>query len=254
MTVARLCAVTTRTHKRRLANRILALTVTGLFAALLGSASLAHADEVPDTVAGWFDLFADDWSEQDWMTRRPGGRATYMRPLEEEGWKSRWRALQGIVALGEAAVEPLLAELASDDVDRRTLAAQALGYLAPAVPVEPLLSAAEDEEAVVRLYAVDALGMRGDPTLGDELKALLEVETNRDVKQHIGYALARGEHGVDAETVQQLLATDASQSGTAAVGQPAPEFTLGSLTGETVSLSDFRGQQYVVLVFIYGDT
>jgi len=34
-----------------------------------------------------------------------------------------------------------------------------------------------------------------------------------------------------------------------AVGTPAPDFTLASQTGETISLSDFKGRQAVVLYF-----
>jgi thioredoxin-dependent peroxiredoxin len=34
-----------------------------------------------------------------------------------------------------------------------------------------------------------------------------------------------------------------------AVGSPAPDFTVQTNTGETVSLSDFRGRQNVVLFF-----
>ncbi|HEX7097223.1 MAG TPA: redoxin domain-containing protein, partial [Acidimicrobiales bacterium] len=36
---------------------------------------------------------------------------------------------------------------------------------------------------------------------------------------------------------------------TAAVGQPAPEFTLKDQNGQDVSLADFRGKQAVALVF-----
>ncbi len=36
---------------------------------------------------------------------------------------------------------------------------------------------------------------------------------------------------------------------TPAVGTPAPDFTLPTQTGDTVSLSDFRGKQPVVLFF-----
>jgi peroxiredoxin len=38
----------------------------------------------------------------------------------------------------------------------------------------------------------------------------------------------------------------------AQVGQPAPDFTLESRTGEPVKLSQFRGQKRVVLVFYRG--
>ena len=36
------------------------------------------------------------------------------------------------------------------------------------------------------------------------------------------------------------------------VGQPAPDFTLENLDGRIVSLSNFRGQKSVVLVFYRG--
>jgi len=36
------------------------------------------------------------------------------------------------------------------------------------------------------------------------------------------------------------------------VGQPAPDFTLASLAGPNVTLSDFRGEKNVVLVFYRG--
>ncbi|MBI4277390.1 MAG: redoxin domain-containing protein [Armatimonadetes bacterium] len=36
---------------------------------------------------------------------------------------------------------------------------------------------------------------------------------------------------------------------TADVGQPAPDFTLPSQTGEPVGLSQFRGKKHVILSF-----
>jgi cytochrome oxidase Cu insertion factor (SCO1/SenC/PrrC family) len=36
------------------------------------------------------------------------------------------------------------------------------------------------------------------------------------------------------------------------VGQPAPDFTLENVDGRQISLSDYRGQQSVVLVFYRG--
>ncbi len=36
------------------------------------------------------------------------------------------------------------------------------------------------------------------------------------------------------------------------VGQPAPDFTLESMDGNPVTLSDFRGKKRVVLVFYRG--
>ncbi len=46
-----------------------------------------------------------------------------------------------------------------------------------------------------------------------------------------------------------LLPTDLAR---VAVGSPAPDFTLESKDGATVTLSSFRGQKNVVLVFYRG--
>jgi hypothetical protein len=37
------------------------------------------------------------------------------------------------------------------------------------------------------------------------------------------------------------------------IGEPAPDFTLPSTTGEKISLSQFRGKQPVLLEFYGGD-
>ena len=43
-----------------------------------------------------------------------------------------------------------------------------------------------------------------------------------------------------------------TQSRFVPVGAAAPQFTLPSVTGEEISLSDYRGQKHVVLVFLRG--
>jgi peroxiredoxin len=37
------------------------------------------------------------------------------------------------------------------------------------------------------------------------------------------------------------------------IGEPAPDFTLPSTTGETISLRQFRGQKLVLLEFYVND-
>ena len=85
-------------------------------------------------------------------------------------------------------------------------------------------------------------------------KALQKAETNRDTRKHIDYAIERGGKRIDPTVAAQLTDWDATTMSSARLGQPAPDFTLTAATGETVRLSDFRGKQAVVLVFIYGDT
>ena len=123
------------------------------------------------------------------------------------------------------------------------------------MPKENLLAALKsDGNAAVRLYAADALGMRGGTELSDELKTIQSKDSNRDVKKHLGYALERKGAALDAGVVRSLIDWDPATMDTAQVGQAAPDFELAALTGETIRLSQFRGKKAVVLVFIYGDT
>lgn len=43
-----------------------------------------------------------------------------------------------------------------------------------------------------------------------------------------------------------------AQSRSVPIGSEAPDFTLPAVTGEQVRLSDYRGRQHVVLVFLRG--
>jgi hypothetical protein len=197
----------------------------------------------------WIENFSEHWRDDGW------GPPPYMRAADDDGWHARMRALQGLVAAGRPAIKPLLRVLEHGDPHQRMLAAQALGYLAPHVPSEPLLRAIRnDPDAAVRLYAVDALARQGRDDIAAPLAELEKSETNRDVKKHIAYALERKGSQIEAQIVGDLRTWDADRIDSAHLGKVAPDFRLPSLAGETIRLSDFRGQKPVVLVFIYGDT
>ncbi len=86
------------------------------------------------------------------------------------------------------------------------------------------------------------------------LKEWRDQETNRDVQKHIGYVLERGDKAVDPQTLKKLRELDAKALGTARIGSPAPDFSLRTVAGKRISLSQFRGKRAVVIVFVYGDT
>lgn len=219
--------------------------------ALIGFA--ADADPSKKAPEQWIAVFSEKWDEGAWRGKfamSPGG---YMRPSEDAGWKVRIQSLQGLVQCGADAVPVLLQALQAGDGPQRILAAQTLGYMGQDVPPAPLLDAAKnDPDPAVRLYAVDSLGMQGAKDV--DWMALLESESNRDVKKHIGYAIERNGEPLSHDTVERLLSWNAEAIESAAVGQPAPDFELKSATGETIRLGDYRGKKPVVLVFIYGDT
>lgn len=213
----------------------------------------ARADGPSTSVADQLETFRQQWDDQAWTSGNR--RGAYMRPLDDRGWRVRMRTLQSVVACGSEAVEPLIAALKSDSEPVRILAAQALGYLAPHVPKEPLLSAlAQESSAATRLYLVDSLGMRGDARLAVALNDWKAKEENRDVQRHIGYAIERRGAALDPAITNQLVQWDADTMATAQLGQPAPDFHLITPEGKNVRLSDFRSKKAVVLVFIYGDT
>lgn len=218
----------------------------------------AAAEDSPSPVA-LLRTFSERWDEGAWIKPFPTSPNGYIRARNNDDWQERMRALRQLAIAGEDAVEPLLKAVKGGDEPVRILAAQALGYL----PIrererqsvrDALLAAAKDDASgAVRLYAVDSLGMLGG-NVRSELEPLLDLETNRDVKMHIRYALEREGRAIDPEVCRRLVNWDARQMNSAEPGKLAPDFELPTLTGDRIRLSDHRGKKEVVLVFIYGDT
>lgn len=231
-------------------SQAIAATAISLGPAPVGFAAEESAEKTPEQ---WVARFSEKWDERAWQGEFRTSPDGYMRPLDDAGWKVRAQAIQSLVRHGADAIPVLVHELKTGDAPQRILAAQTLGYLGPEVPPAPLLGAARnDPDPAVRLYAVDSLGMQGAKNI--DWMALLDSESNRDVKKHIGYAIERNGEPLAREISERLASWDSTKIDTAVVGSPAPDFELKSATGETIRLGDFRGKEAVVLVFIYGDT
>lgn len=202
-----------------------------------------------------YSEFASQWTDEAWIPRTGSRFIGHMRDLKDGQWKLRMLALQEVVSAGKAAVPMLIDRLVNGASHERIFAAQALGYLGKDAPIEPLLKAVrDDDDAAVQLYAVDSLGMRGDAELGARWADFANSIRNRDVMRHMKYAEERAGVGIDQSIIDTLSSWNSSTISTAKVGQPAPEFELTTVGGESVKLEDFRGKSNVVLVFIYGDT
>ena len=164
-------------------------------------------------------------------------------------------AMHQLAAHGKEAVKPLTKALESKHTPTRILAAQTLGFLAKHVEQSTLSKAAtSDSDAAVRLYAVDALGMRGSRRPEGQVVPRAKAERNGDVRKHLAYAAERKGQPADANILRTLNQWDPKTMNTARVGAAAPDFELTTLSGKKHRLSDYRGKQAVVLVFIYGDT
>lgn len=178
----------------------------------------------------------------------------YMRPHDDAGWKARMTAFQKLSQAGDKATPALIDALSKGEPETRVFAAQALGLMADPKAKPALEAALKDKTPAVRLYALDALSMFGKLAPTDELKAMKEKDTNRDVKAHVGFALDRDDKPDPAALGKLLTGYDLTKMNTAVVGKAAPEFELTDATGKTYKLTDFKGKKAVVLVFVYGDT
>jgi len=195
---------------------------------------------------------AKQWSASGWGA---DGNKDYMRPIEDEGWKARMTAMQQLVKASASSIPALSSALRGDDVEMQIFAAQTMGYLPKHAPADLLTEELKSNpNPAVRLYAADALGMRGGTEFTPLFKELVATEKNRDVKKHLGYAVERGGQPVASGVIETLKTWDPDLAGSAVVGEPAPDFQLKSLGGDTIQLSQYRGESAVVLVFIYGDT
>jgi hypothetical protein len=148
-------------------------------------------------------------------------------------------------------------ESALDDTDPevRALACHALGLLADrSVTARLDRILAEDPDPGARLYAADALGMIGGMTPKPHYDKAAQRDANSDVRAHVRFGLEREGKGLPDEVRQRLRQFDLAKMDSAHVGQPAPDFALSDANGRTHRLSDFKGKQLVVLVFLYGDT
>ncbi len=91
-------------------------------------------------------------------------------------------AAEAIVAMGHAAVEPLVARLTADDRGARLAAATLLGAIGDSRAVGPLIAALETADAELAAAAAAALARLGDPSALDALLPLF-AHTHPMVRQ-----------------------------------------------------------------------
>jgi hypothetical protein len=93
------------------------------------------------------------------------------------------------------------------------------------------------------LFAFLAVGMSGCGGGGGDASSEGEAASSDPTAQETEAMILGPKDGAD------LPPTDIER---VAVGSVAPDFSLRTLAGETVTLSDFRGEKNVILVFYRG--
>lgn len=176
--------------------------------------------------------------------------------LADTDWKVRTFAVRDMVKANKAAEGEIIAALSDPNPGVRHLAAMALGIRRSTSAVEPLEKLLRnDPKVTVRTQAAVALGQIGGKDRLTGLRAALQQEKDADVLHQVAMAIHAVEPAQPAtpELAAAFASLDDTKFGIAKVGEPAPDFSLPDTTGKQWRLSDFRGKQNVLLVWIFAD-
>lgn len=174
--------------------------------------------------------------------------------LESTDWRVRTLALRDLVRTGHGDASALLGMLEHDNPHVRQVGTMALGILEAEVGAEPLTDLLQDDpDPVVRAHAAIALGQIGSS--GEVLERQAGADPHTDVQHQCTVALdrVRKHEPVEPEVAERFAALESSAFGRVQAGDEAPAFTLDDTDGESWSLSEFRREKTVVLIWIFAD-
>jgi HEAT repeat protein len=97
----------------------------------------------------------------------------------------------GVEGCAEQACANLVSELASEDPERRALAARALGGMKECAALDPLVCCLEDPSAQVRADAAGSLGWMGDASVVPHLMSIGFTDPDQHVRKVAMHAVAR---------------------------------------------------------------
>lgn len=142
--------------------------------------------------------------------------------LDHESDDRRWAAVGALGEIGKPAIKPASAKLRSDHAHAREAAARVFSLQPDPSVLDDLIALLEDEDASVRSAAADALGAIGDSCAGDALARLLrdhQLEVRRaavGALEQIGWQ-PTNPRDVACVAVTQRQYAEAAQAGPSAV-------------------------------------
>ena len=176
--------------------------------------------------------------------------------LDDTDWKVRLLAVRDLVRSGKDAATSIAQGLSDPNLHVRYICAAALGVLKAANASDDLERVVrEDAEALARSQAVVALGHIEPAGSLDLLRECLEKDPSRDVRHQCVLSIDQIEKrmGATDELRAAFHALDPAKFESVRAGAPAPDFTLPDTAGQAWRLGDFKGKNWVVLVWIFAD-
>ncbi len=176
--------------------------------------------------------------------------------LDNEDWRIRLLGVRDLVRAGQNSVDEILDGLKHSDEHVRQVCAMALGILRSEEGIVGLEQLAlEDSSAVVRSQAIISLGQIESTGSLDLLNKILEEDPSRDVMHQCELAIYQieKEMGASEDLLNAFLSLDETTFESVRVGDDASDFELQDTEGEMWKLSDFKDENWVVLIWVFAD-
>ncbi len=176
--------------------------------------------------------------------------------LDDVDWRVRLLAVRDLVRAGIGNESKISKGLLEQSADVRQVSAMALGILKAKESIGNLEQVIRtDEIAMVRSQAVIALGQIGSTLSLDLLKEKFKEDPSEDVQHQCELAIYQIEKqmGTTDKQLEAFLTLDESTFETVTLNALAPDFDLEDTDGKVWTLSEFRDNKWVVLIWVFAD-